>query len=801
MDRYLDTTLSPEERAEDLLAKMSAEEKLAQLTGVFAIRKMDEKQITHGIGQVSTLAFREELDSDEVAKWQKELQKKIIEKSPHGIPAVFHMEGLCGAFIKGTTAFPSGINRGASFDAELEEKIGEVVSRQEAAYGITQILAPVLDISRDSRMGRQCEPYGEDPTLSAAMGTAFTEGIQSKETAGRKTESVAKHFFGFHNSHGGIHGANVDAGDRLLLEVYGKPFQAAISKAGLKGVMPCYSSVNGLPIHASRHYLTDILRGEMGFEGVVVSDYSAVDNVYEVQKVCDSRAEAGEKCLKAGMDVELPMPSCFNADMLKSICEDEQSRAALDMAVKRVLTAKFRMGLFEHPYALEGSELYNVVNKETDDELAKKSAKESIILLKNDGILPLSAKGKKIAVIGPHAVNARYFFGGYTHVSMLEAARAAMNSMAGIGEGGDVKNAAMKRIPGTNIQDDESPEFNDILRELEPDCRNLLDTLTEEYEGNEILFAQGYYKAGSDEAFFDEALELVKKSDVVIMTLGGKNGSGSIATMGEGIDGTDIGLPGCQERFIEEAFKLGKPMIGIHFDGRPISSDVADNCLNAIIEAFSPATYTAEAVTDIIAGKYNPSGRLPVSVARSAGQIPIYYNHPNGSAWHQGPSIGFKDYVDMPHTPRYVFGYGLSYSKFDYSDINVSKNVVDPSEEFEVDFTVTNNGKVAGTEVAQMYLQDIKASMTRPVKELQGFARVSLNPGETKRVVFRVNPSQMAFLDENMKWKIEAGDIAIQIGASSEDIRLTSGYTVSGSKYIDGKDREFFSTVRSMETV
>ena len=195
MDRYLDTTLSPEERAEDLLAKMSAEEKLAQLTGVFAIREMDEKQMTHGIGQVSTLAFREELDSDEVAKWQKELQKKIIEKSSHGIPAVFHMEGLCGAFIKGTTAFPSGINRGASFDAELEEKIGEVVSRQEAAYGITQILAPVLDISRDSRMGRQCESYGEDPTLSAAMGAAFTEGIQSKETAGRKTESVAKHFF------------------------------------------------------------------------------------------------------------------------------------------------------------------------------------------------------------------------------------------------------------------------------------------------------------------------------------------------------------------------------------------------------------------------------------------------------------------------------------------------------------------------------------------------------------------------------------------------------------------------------
>lgn len=633
-------------------------------------------------------------------------------------------------------------------------------------------------------MGRQSEPYGEDPTLAAAMGAAFTKGIQETETAGRRPESVAKHFLGFHSSQGGIHGANVDAGDRLLLEVYGKPFQAAITEAKLRGVMPCYCSIGGLPIHASKHYLTDVLRTEMGFDGVAVSDYSAAENVYNVQHVGESKADAGLRCLSAGLDVELPMPSTYGAELKTMFASGEADIALLDWAVLRVLEAKFRMGLFENPYSLTGDKLEQVVHHAGDDAVSLRAAQESLILIKNNGALPLSGREKTIAVIGPHAGNARYYFGGYTHLSMVEAQHAAMNSMAGVGAGGDTSEIVMERVPGTNVQADETGQFDAVLRQLEPDCRNLLEVLQAELPDTKILHAVGYPKAGADESGFAEALELAGQADVVILTLGGKNGSGSIATMGEGVDGTDINLPKCQDAFIREAAKLGKPLIGVHFDGRPISSDTADALLDAIVEAWNPATYAAEAVVNVLTGAYNPSGKLPLTVARSAGQIPIYYNHSNGSAWHQGPSIGFKDYVDMPHTPRYCFGHGLSYTAFEYSNLALSKKEVAPFAELTISVKVKNTGAVAGTEVVQLYLRDVHASMTRPVKELQGFARVELRPGEEKEVRFTVAPSQMAFLDEDMRWLIEKGEIEVQLGASSEDIRLTDSYRVTESAFI-----------------
>lgn len=796
MERYLDTSLTAKERAEDLLNKLSLDEKMAQVVGVFAVKGREKEMAAffkNGIGQISTLGFRMCESMEEAADWQRQLQKMIMESSPHHIPAVFHMEGLCGAFIQDSTAFPSGVNRGSTFDPDLERKIGEIVSRQEAAYGITQILAPVLDISRDSRMGRQSEPYGEDPTLAAAMGTAFTRGIQETETAGRHPESVAKHFLGFHNSQGGIHGANVDTGDRLLFEIYGKPFQAAIRDAGLRGVMPCYCSIDGLPIHASKKYLNGLLRKEMGFDGVTVSDYGGAENVYGVQHVTESKAEAGLRCMAAGLDVELPMPSVYGEALKGMFDRGEADAAILDQAVLRVLEAKFRMGLFENPYSLTGEELEKTVHHEGDDAVAMQAAQESLILLKNDGALPLSGKEKTIAVIGPHAANARYYFGGYTHLSMVEAAYAAASSMAGTGAGGDTSGIEMERVPGTNVQVDEAEKFDAILRHLEPDCRNLVEALQAELPEAKILHAAGYPKAGADESGFAEALALARQADVVILTLGGKNGSGSIATMAEGVDGADINLPPCQDAFIREAARLGKPLIGVHFDGRPISSDTADELLNAIIEAWTPAAYGAQAVVKVLTGACNPSGKLPLSVARSAGQIPIYYNHPNGSAWHQGPSIGFADYVDMPHTPRYFFGHGLSYTSFEYTNLVIDKKEVGPNEELTVSAAIKNTGSMAGTEVVQLYLRDVQASMTRPVKELQGFARVSLMPGETKHVCFTVTPSQMAFLDEDMRWKIEKGEIEVQLGASSEDIRLTGSYVVTASAYVEGKDRGFYA--------
>ena len=792
MERYLDQRLTPDERAEDLLHKMSLEEKMGQVGCLFAEHDDVEKAIAYGVGQVSTLEMRNITSLEEAAAWQRNLQTQIMEKSPHHIPAVFHMEGLCGAFIQGAVSLPSGIGRASSFDPALEEKLAQIVSRQELAAGITQILAPVLDISRDSRMGRQGETYGEDPTLAAAMGTAYTQGIQTEARSGRKAESVAKHFLGFHASQGAIHGANGEITERTLEEIYAKPFQSAIREANLRGVMPCYCVINGEPLSASKKLLTGLLREKMGFDGVTVADYCAISNVHTSQHLYENLTEAGAHCMEAGMDVETPQRSAYNDELQEWFRDGKLDMRILDDAVWRILRAKFRMGLFEHPFALSGNELKEAFFRKEDEKLLLQSARESLILLKNDGALPISKSVKRIAVIGPHANNARHFFGGYTHLSMTEAVYAAANSLAGV----DAQNGTEKTyptVPGTQIQSDETEEFDAVLRRQKPGCKNLLEGLKEALPEVEIDYAYGYAIAGDDQSRFAEALALVEKADLVILTLGGKHGSGSVASMGEGVDGADINLPACQDAFIETAAAYGKPLIGVHFNGRAISSDIADQYLNAILEAWNPSEMGAEAITDVLTGAYNPSGKLPVSVARHAGQLPLYYNHVNGSAWHQGESIGFQDYVDLPHTPRYYFGHGLSYTTFSYQNLKLDKTETEPGEPVQISFEIENTGERSGTEIVQLYLKDRYASKARPVMELAGFARVELDVAEKKTVTFTVNPSQMAFLDEDMRWKIEAGEIDVFVGASSYDLRCQSSFRISRDAWVDGKERVFYS--------
>lgn len=820
MEKYLDQNLSPDERAKDLLEKMSLEEKMGQVRCFFGGNDDAYKDAPYGIGQVSTLEMRNITSLEEAAKWQRNLQEKLMKNSPHHIPAVFHMEGLCGAFIQDASSLPSGIGRASSFDPELEEKLAEMVARQETAVGITQILAPVLDISRDSRMGRQGETYGEDPTLAAAMGAAYTSGIQKTEkSGGRKAESVAKHFLGFHASQGAVHSANCEITERTLEEIYGKPFQAAISESKLHGIMPCYCVINGEPLSSSRKMLTGLLREQMGFDGVTVADYSAVSNVHTAQHLYESVTEGGKHCLEAGMDVETPTRCGFNDELMEWLKNGKADMAALDKAVYRILCAKFRMGLFENPFALEGADLKAAFYSEKDQELMLQSARESMILLKNDGALPIQKNVKKIAVIGCHGKDARSFFGGYTHLSMTEVVYAAANSLAGV-EADPEKNKeakSYKTIPGTQIQSDETEEFDAILKRQKPQCKNLIEGLREALPDVEIGYAYGYPIAGNDTSHFAEALELAKDADLIILTLGGKHGSGSVASMGEGVDGADINLPVCQDAFIEEAAKLGKPMVGVHFNGRAISSDIADKYMNAIVEAWNPSEMGAQAIADVLTGAYNPCGRLPVSVAYHAGQLPIYYNHLNGSSWHQGDSIGFKDYVDLPHTPRYYFGHGLSYTTFEYGEIKIgnaagmTENSVQngqtiavnqanerrvealPTENLRISMEIKNTGSCAGTEVVQLYLRDCYASKARPVMELAGFARIYLEAGEKKLVEFEISPSQIAFLDDNMQWKIETGDIDVLIGSSSEDIRQRGSFRISRDAWIDGKTRKFYS--------
>lgn len=788
----------PESRAIELLSQMSIEEKMGQLVGYYPKPYSEEeleREYPHGAGQVACFAMREMKTLEEIASHQRMIQDKIMELSEHHIPAIFHMEGLCGILIREADGFPSGIGRAASWDPELEKRIGSVVGREAAAVGASMVLAPVLDISRDSRFGRQGETYGEDPVLAASMGTAYVEGIQEKGVNGLRAAAAAKHFLGYHNSQGGIHAANCDIPYRLLREVYAKPFQAAIRKGGLKTVMPCYSSLNGEPVSASREILTGLLREEMGFDGLAVSDYQAVSEIHTRQKVCESLTDAGMRALRAGMDMELPSRTCFNEELGQWFASGRLDMEILDTAVKRILTEKFRMGLFDNPYALGETQLKEIFHTEEASELTLQAALESLVLLKNDGILPIKAPVKKAAVIGYHAASTRSLFGGYTFMSMTERWLGARNTMAGVEEEEITSDCDNQLYPGSYVQQ-EHPLAEKLAKELRPDSNNLLEQLKMIMPGTDFSYAFGYAHAGEDMSFHEEALSAAEEADLVIVTVGGKYGTGSMASTGEGIDSTNINLPPCQEVFLEKLEKLHKPVICIHFDGRPISSDGAERCANAILEAWNPAERGAEAIGKVLLGEYNPGGKLPVSAAYHAGQEPVYYNHYNGSSYHQGTVGAYRSYADRPYEPRYFFGYGLSYTSFEYSDLTLSTRKTEPSGSVTATMAVSNTGASEGDEIVQLYLKDRYASMTRPVMELAGFRRIRLKPGESQNVTFHIQISQTAFLDINKKWKIEAGWVDVLIGASSQDIRLSDSFCITSDLYIDGKDREFYAETR-----
>jgi len=792
---WMDSQLSPSDRANLLLPQLTLDQKMGQVSCYFPVDISDTDDLAgkfpHGLGEVSCLETRDAGTLGEVTDFQRRVQTHAMDASGHGIPAIFHMEGLCGAFLPGATSFPTGLGRAASFDVELEFQIAEVVGRQQRALGITHTLAPVLDIARDPRMGRQGEAYGEDPTLAAAMGVAYTRGLQADDRSGRRTDAVAKHFLGSHHTEGGIHGAHCNIPDRLLLEVYAKPFQAAITLAELHGVMPCYNSVAGEPASASMRLLTTLLREQMGFDGLLVSDYGAVGNLHTVQRVAESLPHAGLAAMRAGMDVELHLPQGFGPELREWFSDGRAEVEVLDGAVHRVLTAKFRMGLFESPFALGGPERETVFHGSDDDRVTLQSARESLVLLRNDKALPLAPTMGTLAVIGCHAATARFFFGGYTHYSMAEGKLAVNSSMAGL-TGSDTKQI-VNTVPGTSIEASDTHRFEDLLQRQQSGIRSLLAELRVRLPSTEVTWARGYPIAGNDDSGHDEALALAARADVVLVTLGGKYGTASIASTGEGIDATNIGLPPCQEDLLVKLAALGKPLVGVHLDGRPISSDVADVHLTALLEAWSPAERGAEAIVDVLLGAYNPSGRLPVSVARNAGQVPVYYNHPHGSAWHQGESIGFADYVDAPHTPRYPFGHGLSYTSFAYSELTLSRGDVDAEDTIEITLTVTNTGEQPGTDVVQLYFADRYASMSRPVLELAGFRRVHLDPGESRLVAFRLDVSQFAFLDAQMQWRVETGEVDLHVGTSSEDLRLTATVRIRHDALIDGARRGFFA--------
>lgn len=783
MEMYLDKKLSPEKRAKDLLNRLTIKEKVEQLNCFLPTienRKPPQNQV---YGQVSAFGIREINDLEQAINFQREVQQEMIKRSRFNIPALMHMEGVNGAYIQGSTSFPSPLGRGATFNPKLEREIGKIVGVEERALGIPLTLAPVLDIARDPRMGRYGEAYSEDPTLTAKMGVEFTKGIQ-QSSSNMTTHGVAKHFVASQNSLGGIHGADLTLPINTIKENHAKPFQAAIAEANLKGIMPCYSAFNGKSTHTSKAILKGLLIDEMRFDGLVVSDYCGISNAHDVHKQYADVVTAGIEALKAGVDIELHQIISFNEEFTRRFESGEEDIEPLDRAVFNVLKAKFETGTFDNPFSLSKEEVLEV-QRNVDKNISLQCAQESLVLLKNDGILPLANENiKKIAVIGKHAKSARNFFGGYTHLSMAEGIRAAKKSMAGLVDG---KESTYPKIAKTDVQEDDFPNFEEVLKFQNSSCRSLIEELTLRYD--DVSYEFGYQTIGDDESDFISALKLIESSDVAILTLGGKHGTSSIATMGEGVDATSINLPKCQERFIDIASQLGKPLIGVHFDGRPISSDIADEKLNAIIEAWNPSEFGAQAIVDVISGEINPSGKMPVSTLYNAGQVPLYYNHPWGSAYTQGESVGFPNYVDCSHHPRYPFGYGLSYTEYKYSNIVLNET----GNSFFVECDVENIGEKNGSESVQLYFSLTQTSMNRPNIELVGFEKVQLNSNEKKRVRFEVEKTVFSFVDEMGSWIQEKGHIKFMIGPNSRDITLDVSCEILSTKEIDCTKRSFYA--------
>ncbi|MGG4504094.1 glycoside hydrolase family 3 N-terminal domain-containing protein [Paenibacillus polymyxa] len=803
--RYKDITLSSEERAKDLIHRMSIEEKVAQLQCYNPKDKNGpnlENSFHYGVGAIAFLAAAWDDSKEMVADKLRDYQKKVMERSRFDIPALFHIEGLTGALMPEATSFPTGIGRGSAWDPELEYEAGKIIGKEMSAVGIKHALAPVLDVTRDARLGRQGESYGEDPTLVSALGTSYVVGIQnSGDNDEYNIMATSKHFIGYHAGQGGIHAAATNVPDRELQEIFGKPFQSAISKGNLRSVMNQYGSVNGEPVAASKYLLQDLLRKEMGFDGLLVADYASIEELFTRMKVCEGKNEAAVKALNAGFDLELPTPSAYGDNLIQLLEEGKINIQLLDETVLRVLTEKFRLGIFENPFPSSYEKIEEVFNKEESKKISLKYARESLILLKNNGILPLDAADKKIAIIGHNARSTRSLFGGYSYGSVLELAMGARNTMAGIEvQTDDVlwRNKKKDTYPGSII-DVEIPKLEQVASKAYKHCRNILEQFKQCCPNSDIQYQYGYPYVGNDTRHHEDALKLAKESDVTIVTVGGKYGWGTSCSTGEGIDSSSINLPQCQEEFLVKLGESGIPFIVVHLDGRPISSDAADKYASAIIEAWNPGEFGSQAIVETILGANNPSGKLPVSVAYSSAQAPLYYNHSQGSSYHVQTGSPFTRYIDLPHTPRYYFGYGLSYTTFDYHNLQTEKSKIKPFEKIHISFEVENSGDTAGVEIAQIYVCDKVASLVRPAQELVGFCRIPLEAKQKKKVDFYIDPSQLAFLDEDMKWKIEAGEFDVMIGSSSEDIRLKTNVSILEDGYTQSKNREYYASYKISE--
>ena len=636
------------------------------------------------------------------------------------------------------------------------------------AVGAHQALAPVLDIARDARWGRVEETFGEDPYLVSIMGASYIIGLQDTDFK-KGVMATAKHFVGYGASEGGMNWAPAHIPSRELNEVYLLPFEVAVKEARVASIMPAYHELDGIPCHSSEELLINILRERWGFEGIVVSDYFGINMLNECHLVASDKKHAGKMAIEAGVDIELPSTDCYGKPLEEALEEGLISESLIDRSVKRILKMKFLAGLFDNPLVEEkkASKVFDIPEQR---ELAYKIAQKSIVLLKNQNILPLSKNISSIAVIGPNADNTRNIIGDYAYPCHIE-------SLMETKEGDDTLNKAV-------------PDEVEIADNFVP-ILSILDGIKEKAGNNTtVYYAKGCDVIGDNRDGFAEAINIAKKSDIAVIVVGDKSGLVDDCTSGETRDRADLNLPGVQEDLIKAISKTGVPVVVVLVNGRPLSINWAAGNVPAIIEAWLPGEEGARAIADVLFGDYNPGGKLPMSFPRGVGQVPVYYNHkPSG-----GRSHWKGDYVEMGTKPLFPFGFGLSYTNFEYSNLIITPETISHEGEVQISIDVENTGSCRGDEVVQLYINDMQSEVTRPVKELKNFKRVTLEPAQKKTVVFTLYTGQLGFYNKEIKYVIEPGDIKVMVGSSSEDIRLTGLLKITGSVIEIGNNKKYLST-------
>lgn len=748
---YLDSSAPVELRVKDLLKRMTLEEKIAQLQSVWpsmvSREALSEEKIKEllgmGIGEITRISGALEVKPGDGARIANGMQRFLMEKTRLRIPAIVHEECLTGFMARGATVFPQAIGLASTWNPQLIEEVASIIRRQMRASGVHQGLAPVLDVVRDPRWGRTEETYGEDPYLVARMGVAYVKGLQGEDLRTGVIATV-KHFAAHGFPEGGRNCAPVHVAPREFREVFLFPFEAAVKLGGAFSLMNAYHEIDGVPCASSKMLLTDILRGEWGFKGFIVSDYFAVRMLENFHHTALDAKDAAAQALRAGIDVELPHIDCYGGPLLEAVKNGEITEEVLDSAVSRVLHVKFLLGLFEDSYVDPGSAKSQFDTKD-DRDLALRAARESIVLLKNDGVLPLPKTVKSIALVGPNADSKRNLHGDYSYT--------------------------------THIADGNMEEAVPTVSILE----GIRSKVPEEVS---INYMRGCDISGESKEGFEEALEAARKSDVVIAVMGEKSGLFEKGVSGEGSDRASLKLPGVQEELVKGLCNTGKPVVLVLVNGRPISLEWIVKECSAILEAWYPGEEGGNAVADVIFGHYNPGGKLPISFPMDVGQIPLNYDRKPSS---------FRNYVFMEAKPLFPFGHGLSYTKFEYSSLEIEPEKVGSTGQVKIRFKVKNTGGRAGDEVAQLYVKDVLASVTRPVMELKGFKRISLEPGDAREIEFTLFTEQLAFYDQYMKLVVEPGVFEVMVGSSSEDIKLKGSFEVVGKTKVVNMRTIFFS--------